>query len=85
VDGVGGQSCAYFIRSFFPVFPYLVITFCYVMIIRKIKESRKNVFTENPLLERIKVPDEERSSGETGSEIVLTENSIASTSKMIST
>ena len=94
VDGAGGQSCAYFIRSFFPVFPYLVITFSYVMIIRKFREIRKNLFTENPPLERIRIPNEEISTSEACSEIVLTDkeltgnarlfrNSIASSSKII--
>ena len=41
IEGPGGNSSAYFIRIFFAGFPHLVILFCYVMIIRKVKESRR--------------------------------------------
>ena len=41
IKGPGGDSCAYFVRSFFPGFPYFVIVFCYVKIIRSVKATRR--------------------------------------------
>ena len=41
IKGPGGDSCAYFVRSFFPGFPYFVIVFCYVKIIKSVKATRR--------------------------------------------
>ena len=60
VKGPGGYSCAYFVRSFFPGFPYLVIVFCYVKIIRSVKATRRiSHIIQNSVKSR-KKPEEQR-------------------------
>ena len=48
LSGPGGKSSAIFIHIFGPGFPYLVIIFCYIMIIRKLKKSRNKVLHQTP-------------------------------------
>eukprot|EP00092_Neocalanus_flemingeri_P002327 GFUD01002487.1.p1 GENE.GFUD01002487.1~~GFUD01002487.1.p1 ORF type:complete len:481 (-),score=100.37 GFUD01002487.1:359-1651(-) len=46
LDGANGdKSSAYFIRAFFPAFPFTIIIICYILIIKKVKEIRGNVRT----------------------------------------
>ena len=61
IEGPGGNSSAYFIRIFFAGFPHLVILFCYVMIIRKVKESRREALLRSSARSRSREPASEDS------------------------
>ena len=52
ISGPGGNSASVFIHIFGPGFPYFVITFCYIMIIWKLKQSRHTVQHYQPAVLR---------------------------------
>ena len=56
ISGPGGNSASFFIHIFGPGFPYFVITFCYIMIIWKLKQSRHTVQHHQPAVLRSPQP-----------------------------